>query len=341
MKNFIRLLRFAWPYRWKFGLSLGCAVMVAILWFANIGAVYPLLQILFYHQNTQRWVAEQIEESDTNRLCIEARLAEISELDQLAKQGVDVTPELRGKYRRLTDTIDGLQSKIRMAEQAAQDKANLEGPNERPVAADTPFHRELEVAQSQLDEVRKSTEVFRRGSLEPLHRRQESLGRDLTKEVRNGERLRWLEPWIHRFLPDDGFRTLLLLMVVVMCGVALKGVFTFLQDVLVASVTQLCLFDIRNLFFRRTMALDLESFSDQGSAELMARFTNDVESVAQGFNTVLSQHDPRTVKDRHLLGRSALAQLAANVSDTGARADFGGDDVQGRQGDEAGRQAFA
>jgi ABC-type multidrug transport system fused ATPase/permease subunit len=37
------------------------------------------------------------------------------------------------------------------------------------------------------------------------------------------------------------------------------------------------------------MALDLASFSDQGSAELMSRFTNDMDSVAQGFNTVLSK----------------------------------------------------
>ena len=51
--------------------------------------------------------------------------------------------------------------------------------------------------------------------------------------------------------------------------------------------------DIRNLFFRRTMGLDLSAFSDQGSAELMARFTNDMDSVAQGFNTVLSKLDPR------------------------------------------------
>ena len=63
----------------------------------------------------------------------------------------------------------------------------------------------------------------------------------------------------------------------------------FLQEVLVADVMQLTLFDIRNLFFRRTMNLDLGSFSDQGSAELMARFTNDMDSFGQGLDTLLSK----------------------------------------------------
>ena len=63
----------------------------------------------------------------------------------------------------------------------------------------------------------------------------------------------------------------------------------FLQEVLVADVMQLTLFDIRNLFFRRTINLDLASFSDQGSSELMARFTNDMDSFGQGLNTLMSK----------------------------------------------------
>ena len=58
---------------------------------------------------------------------------------------------------------------------------------------------------------------------------------------------------------------------------------------LVADIMQLTLFDIRNHFYRRTMALDLSSFNDQGSAELIARFTNDMDSLGQGLNTLLSK----------------------------------------------------
>ncbi len=60
MKNFVRLVQFAWRYRVRFGLSIGCAAMVALLFFTELGAVYPLLHILFDSQNPKRWVAEKI-----------------------------------------------------------------------------------------------------------------------------------------------------------------------------------------------------------------------------------------------------------------------------------------
>ena len=61
MKNFARLVRYALPYKVRFGLSICCAAMVALLFFAELGAVYPLLHILFDSQNPQRWIAEKID----------------------------------------------------------------------------------------------------------------------------------------------------------------------------------------------------------------------------------------------------------------------------------------
>ncbi len=122
-----------------------------------------------------------------------------------------------------------------------------------------------------------------------LAQRRGTLSHDLLKQRKYLNRLQWARPFVLRYLPSDGFRTLALLLAMVMVGIAVKGVFQFSQDVLVANVTQLSLFGIRNHFFRRTVALDLGSFSDQGSAELMARFTNDIDSVSQGYNTLLSK----------------------------------------------------
>ncbi len=103
------------------------------------------------------------------------------------------------------------------------------------------------------------------------------------------ERYLWVQPRAERYLPHKGFQTLFLLLLVVMLGVALKGLFLFFQEVLVASLMHLTLFDIRNHFFRRTLALDLSSFGDQGTSELISRFTNDMDSVAQGLNTLFSK----------------------------------------------------
>ena len=103
------------------------------------------------------------------------------------------------------------------------------------------------------------------------------------------KRCKILQPYVDKYLPNDPFKSLLLLIALVMLGVALKGLFMFLQEVLVADVMQSTLFNIRNEFFRRTINLDLASFSDQGSSELMARFTNDMDSFGQGLNTLMSK----------------------------------------------------
>ena len=77
MKNCGRLVRFAWPYRLRFGLSIGCALVVALLYGADIAAAYPLLTILFYNENCQKWVAQQIVNQETEGRKSDARHAAV------------------------------------------------------------------------------------------------------------------------------------------------------------------------------------------------------------------------------------------------------------------------
>src|SRR4051812_29585791 len=74
MKNFARLVQFAWPYRVRFGLSLGCALLVALLYGADIAAVYPLLKILFYNENCQKWLAQEMVVQETEIRKLDARI---------------------------------------------------------------------------------------------------------------------------------------------------------------------------------------------------------------------------------------------------------------------------
>ncbi len=265
--------------------------MVALLWFGNIGAVYPLLQILFYDQDCQRWIEKQLVESETQHASLTARIEETTAVEELMGQGRDAVLPLKNRYVETVKASDAARSELRLAEQEliAQTPASDGSLARSPTTTARELRTQVAVTQARVDELEKATSLFREGDSGSLALRRATLLHDLKKNENQDQRLRWIQPLIYRFLPADGFRTLCLLMGVVMLGIALKGVFQFFQDVLVADVTQLCLFDIRNLFFRRTMALDLESFSDQGSAELMARFTNDIDSVSQGFNTLLSK----------------------------------------------------
>jgi ATP-binding cassette subfamily B protein/subfamily B ATP-binding cassette protein MsbA len=95
--------------------------------------------------------------------------------------------------------------------------------------------------------------------------------------------------YIQRWLPEDRFETLAWILICVIIAVAVKGVFEFLQESLVGSVVHLSLLDMRNRFFRNVVHMDVNQFSDEGTHELMARFTNDMESLGAGKKTLFGK----------------------------------------------------
>jgi ABC-type multidrug transport system fused ATPase/permease subunit len=96
----------------------------------------------------------------------------------------------------------------------------------------------------------------------------------------------WL---ILRFVPRDRFRTLVMLLGVLVVIMALRGVCYVIQETLVGSVTNRALFDLRNQLFRHALGQDPAAFDEQGTSEVMARFTNDMQSLAVGLELVLGR----------------------------------------------------
>ena len=286
MKNFVRLVQFAWPYKVRFGLSVACAAMVAMLFFAELGTVYPLLHILFNSQDPQRWVSEKIVDLQADLRVIQASQFEAQFVQNMADKGNRDTAILGLRYQAILNDFEANES-------ALQRQRRRVSVTERP---DQSMSKELarleglrRVLEARLKELGDCGNYLKSGKPELLARRLRTIQQDASSTDKTLNRYKLLQPYVFRYLPNDSFKTLLLLIVLVMLGVALKGFFMFLQEVLVADVMQLTLFDIRNLFFRRTINLDLASFSDQGSSELMARFTSDMDSFGQGLNTLMSK----------------------------------------------------
>ena len=307
MKNFSRLVRFAWPYRVRFALSLACAMFVAIMWGGNIGAVYPLLQILFRSQNCQHWIAERVDAAESDVAIYKAK---VEELGFLQADGRDPA-RVKAHFDRLLDEMKVERERRKVLEdervkQLTEDRtadanalaANANESGEGAAAAPvTPAEvtlaeaqlRPLRVLEARGKELEISLPLAKAGDSRALEIRLSRAERDLSDSAWWLGKYSQARPWINQYLPHDGFSTLMLLLALVMIGVALKGFFLFLQEVLVCDMTQLTLFDIRNHFYRRTIALDLASFNEQGSADLLARFTNDMESMNQGLNTILGR----------------------------------------------------
>jgi ATP-binding cassette subfamily B protein/subfamily B ATP-binding cassette protein MsbA len=61
MRNFLRSLRYSWPYRHRLAAAWLCALIVAVLWSLNLSLAYPVLTILSSGQNLQQWVDTEIE----------------------------------------------------------------------------------------------------------------------------------------------------------------------------------------------------------------------------------------------------------------------------------------
>jgi ATP-binding cassette subfamily B protein/subfamily B ATP-binding cassette protein MsbA len=98
-----------------------------------------------------------------------------------------------------------------------------------------------------------------------------------------------LKPYIDKYLPQDPFKTLVLVILVLLAGTLLKDFFLISNSILVARMAQLATFNLSKLFYRRTLRMDLATFGNDGTADLMSRFTNDMNQVAGGLDTLMGK----------------------------------------------------
>jgi ATP-binding cassette subfamily B protein/subfamily B ATP-binding cassette protein MsbA len=221
MKNFLRALRHAWPYRFRLILSIFCALMAAVFWGLNFTSVYPVLKLLHTEQTPHQWIEERIKNTNND---------------------ID---ELKGHADRLHKRVDEMEAKPRnkwveqVLRDLSSDLAKVEG--------------KLEAAHIALF------------------------------------RFQVAKKWFDSLLPPDVFQCLVLIFAVVFVGVILKCFFEFAQEWLVGSVVALSLYDFRNRFYHNVIHLDVDQFSDQGTGELMARFTNDMDSLGTGIRTLFGK----------------------------------------------------
>jgi ATP-binding cassette subfamily B protein/subfamily B ATP-binding cassette protein MsbA len=64
MKNLTRALRMTLKYRWSLITSFVCSLLVAVLWSANLGAVYPFVEVVLTGHSLHDWVEKETSESN-------------------------------------------------------------------------------------------------------------------------------------------------------------------------------------------------------------------------------------------------------------------------------------
>jgi ATP-binding cassette, subfamily B, bacterial MsbA len=213
MDHFARTVRLALHYYWTVAASFACALIVAVLWSANISVLYPLVEVVGTNQNLAQRVDQKIAES---------------------QQDID---RYSAEERRLKEEL------ARAAESAVR-----------------PLERQLASATNSRESAEESLRQFR-----------------------------WFKPWVDAYLPDDPFRTLAVLVAVMLVATVVKDAFMTTGSVLADRLAQLATFDLRKRFFRRTLRMDLAVFNEQGTSDLLSRFTGDVDGVAGGVQTLFGR----------------------------------------------------
>ncbi len=213
MKSFSRVLRLAFHYKFTFAGSAICALAVAVLWGANIGAVYPFVEVVFKGQSLQEWIDEEID----------------------------------GSQRTVVETTERV-------EQLERQLADIPLEQQRDVRA------KIAIATSRIVAEQEAEQAYRR-----------------------------LRPYINAYLPNDSFQTLALITGLLLLGTIVKDLFLMGQNILAARLAQLSTFNLRTLFYRRTLRMDLATFSNDGTADLMSRFTHDMENVAHGLEAMFGK----------------------------------------------------
>ncbi|MEL7336401.1 MAG: ABC transporter transmembrane domain-containing protein, partial [Planctomycetota bacterium] len=99
----------------------------------------------------------------------------------------------------------------------------------------------------------------------------------------------WMKPTIDRYAPKNPFQTLTMIVVLLLVGTFVKLLALSVNIMLVQRLSQLTASQLRELFFRRSLHLDMEHFSANGSADLTARLTNDINQAAVGVKVLVGK----------------------------------------------------
>ncbi|HEY1784046.1 MAG TPA: ABC transporter transmembrane domain-containing protein, partial [Pirellulales bacterium] len=213
MNNFVRAFKMSLRYRWTIGGIVACALVVAVLWGANIGAMYPVLDVIFKGQSLSQGIDQHIQDSQRIEHELEQEIAAL---------------------------------KTRIAAAPADERALLE------------------------------VQVDRRQA----------------RYEAEEHALWWyslFKPSIDRYAPNDPFQTLVVLISGLMVATIVKDLLLAAGGVLVERLTSYVMFDLRKKFYRRTLRMDLLSFGEAGTSDLLSRFTYDMDGIGGGISVIYSR----------------------------------------------------
>ncbi len=204
--------------------------MVALCWGANLGAVYPFVEVVLRSKTLHEWSDEQIQQYET-------RIENLS--TDMAK---------------ICASID-----------------------EQPASNRELLVKELRAKQADID----------------------ANGREVA-------RAQWLRPWIDRYAPNDPFKTLVVIICLLLTATFLRGVFLIGNMMLVARVGQRTILDLQNDVFRNVLSMELSELDVKGTGDLISRIRGETNMIGTAITNLLGKTLREPLKMLVCLGGAAL-----------------------------------
>lgn len=132
-----------------------------------------------------------------------------------------------------------------------------------------------------------------------------AVDREQATLAESARQLQKIKPWIDRYAPAGPYDTLLLLVGVLIAGTAIKLIALMINLILVQYVAERTCLDLRAIFFRKALGLDLDSFGENGSGHLTSRLTNDTSHVSAGISILIGRLVREPLKMIVCLGAAA------------------------------------
>ena len=272
MPNFIRSLRYLWPYRVRVGLSLGCVLLIAVMWGGGLGMMLPGMKILFSQEGLHGWawqslVADKINAQTVQRIVppgvrIEGRDA------TLVIDVIDVTEDGRAAQaglptgRWIVGVEDG-------------------DPEHTFLRADVLGRLLAEIPPGQTVRLRVHDPFTKTTTVVPI------------EMDAPGAKARLLGEIAHRLPEPENFKgrfpLFLQLLAFGMAITVLRNSIRFCQEYLVSTAVLKGMQDLRRVNFDVALRLPTTFFAEKGTSDTMSRFMADVGELSRGQITLLGK----------------------------------------------------
>ena len=264
----------ALQYKWSLVASFICSVLVALLWSANLGAVYPFVEVVLENKSLHDWVDD--ERQDATRLLAEYQY----------------------KLQLIESTASQLQVSLENHDTPSEDKAPLQ---ERVSEIDKNY--QLSTFSVKDFNLTKFSPGKNRNE---LYSQKSELEYSCDMQLARLETRAWLAPWIKKYAPTDPFQTLAYLMGLMFFGTVMRGFFLMGSMVSVARVGQRTMLDMQKQVFQNVLEMEASEVGVKGTGDLVGRIRGETNSINQAITTLFGKTVREPLKMIFCLGGAAI-----------------------------------